>query len=1043
MIAWMRRRFAVVIAATGVCLFACPARADAVRMLDAFDDLAPWRAIASDDVSAAVTPAVSSDGKALRLEFDFKGRAGYASARRSLPLELPGNFEISFRLRARAKANDFQVKFLDASGDNVWWFRRPDFEFPPEWQTVRIRRRQVEFAWGPAADHTLQSIASLEFTVSAGRGGGAGAIEIAALTIRPLPLPPTTWPAPTATAADTAVGSDARLAIDGDDTTAWRSGRVREDGTSLTIDFAAQREFGGITLRWLDGHEATDYELQYSDDGVQWAVTRSVRRSAGGEHALYLPDSSARFVRLRLHAGRSGEFALREFVIEPLAFGASANDFFAQIARRAPRGAFPRAYVGEQSYWTLVGTDGGANEGLLSEDGAFELRRAAPSLEPLLRVDGQAYNWANVTAQHSLRDRYLPMPSVTWTTTAWRLETKAFGVGSAGGDYAVLRYEYTNTTARPQTVALTIAIRPLQVNPPTQFLNGAGGVATIRGLDWDGRSVRINSEIEVIPLLAPDRFTAATFDAAPTPDRLPPGVQGPTHLRDDFGYASGAFVYDRKVPAHASMTVAFIVPWTAEAIGLPERSAVDSWLRDREEEVVASWQAALNRVTLQGPPTVQPVFDTMRTALAHILINRDGVGLQPGSRSYERSWIRDGALSSEALIRLGHEPVARGFLNWYSGFLFANGKVPCCVDFRGADPVPENDSNGEFIWLAAELDRYTRDRAALDAVWPQVVSALGYLDELRLSERTPANLSTGRRALYGLMPASISHEGYSAKPMHSYWDDFWALAGLKSGVRLAGVREDPATLARLTASSEEFRTDLYASLAAATAQHDIDYLPGAAELGDFDATSTTIALTPVGETARLPQALLYNTFERYWREFSARRSGEKPSPAYTPYEIRTIGSFVRLGWRERANELLEFFMNDRRPAGWNQWAEVVGTNPREPRFIGDMPHGWVASDFIRSVLDMLAHERESDEALVLAAGIDARWLDGPGLVVDNLRTPWGRLSYSLRREDGSLLRLRIAAGVTPPGGVVLALGGSERRFAQLPVDVTIPAADAP
>ena len=39
---------------------------------------------------------------------------------------------------------------------------------------------------------------------------------------------------------------------------------------------------------------------------------------------------------------------------------------------------------------------------------------------------------------------------------------------------------------------------------------------------------------------------------------------------------------------------------------------------------------------------------------------------------------------------------------------------------------------------------------------------------------------------------------------------------------------------------------------------------------------------------------------------------------------------------------------------------------REPRFLGDMPHGWVASDQIRSVLDLFAYEDESESSLVLA-----------------------------------------------------------------------------
>lgn len=1041
MISLVSRAAALALAASAA-LLAQQSRGEGARILDSFDDITPWHAVASDDVSAGVAQAVSPQGKALQLNFDFKGHAGYAIARRSLPLDLRGNFEISFELRARAAPNDFQLKFVDASGENVWWFRRADFEFPTDWRTVRFRRSQVEFAWGPRADHALGSIDSIEVVVAAGRGGGSGAIEIAALAIRPLPPPPTTWPAPKATASQTAPGSDARWAVDGRDETAWRSGRTEANGVSLTIDLGTERELGGLTLRWLRGREAADYDVQFSDDGARWTTVRRVRKAAAGDHAIYLPEAAAQFVRLQVFAGQSDDSALAECVIEPPAFGASPNEFFTRVARSAPRGAFPRAYVGEQSYWTVIGTDGGEDEGLLSEDGAFELRRAAPSLEPFIEVDGKHYSWADAATEHSLKGRYLPIPSVTWIGAEWRLQIEAFAAGSAGNDYAILQYKYTNTTSRSQAVSLAIAIRPLQVNPPTQFLNGAGGVASIRRIDWDGRTARVNDTIEVQALIAPDLFAAATFDAAPTPEHLLRDPRPAPHVSDDFGYASGAFVYKRQVPGHASLAVALVMPWTARSIDLPEQARVDEWLSSSERQVAETWHAALDRVTLRGPPAAQPVFDTVRTALAHILINRDGTGLQPGSRSYERSWIRDGALSSEALLRLGHEKLARDFLDWYSGFLFTNGKVPCCVDRRGADPVPENDSGGEFIWLAAELDRYTHDRAALDRVWPKVLSALAYLDELRLSERTPANLAPERRAFYGLMPASISHEGYSAKPMHSYWDDFWALAGLKSGVQLARSRDDDSVIARLTASREQFRADLDASLAASMRQHGIDFLPGAAELGDFDATSTTIALAPVGEAARLPPQALTNTFERYWREFVARRDGERPSTAYTPYEIRTIGSFVRLGWRDRAHELLEFFMRDRRPAGWNQWAEVVGTNPREPRFIGDMPHGWVASDFIRSILDMFAFERESDESLVLAAGIESGWLDGAGISVENLRTPWGRLSYALRREGPSTIRLQIAQGAAPPGGIVLAVGGTERRFTRFPVDEAIREADA-
>ena len=89
-------------------------------------------------------------------------------------------------------------------------------------------------------------------------------------------------------------------------------------------------------------------------------------------------------------------------------------------------------------------------------------------------------------------------------------------------------------------------------------------------------------------------------------------------------------------------------------------------------------------------------------------------------------------------------------------------------------------------------------------------------------------------------------------------------------------------------------------------------------------------------------------------------------------------------------------MKDRRPAAWNQWAEVVGRDMRAPRFVGDMPHGWISSDYIRSVLDLFAYERESDQSLVVADGVPVAWLAGEGVGVQGLRTPYGPLAYSMK-----------------------------------------------
>jgi hypothetical protein len=1034
-----------------------PVGAQLPRPLAGFEDLAQWQVGASDGVRASIHGVKGLAGQALCLEFDFAGVAGYASARRALSIDFPLNYEFAFYVRGEAPVNNLEFKLVDASGDNVWWVNYRDFAFPREWQQVKIKKRQIEFAWGPTPERTLTHSAALELVVKAGSGGGRGSVCFDQLSLRELPPQTTNYPTPILQASSVQPGTDAAYALDGALSTAWTSDPATGAEQTLTLDLQQPREFGGVVLYWLENAFASRYDVEFSNDGSHWRTVRTVLDGNGGRDYLYLPESETRFLRLVLHDSPTQAYSLSEIDIKDLAFGASPNAFFEAIAREAPRGYFPRGFAGEQSYWTVVGVDGGAEKGLLSEDGALEVGRAGFSIEPFILTGSKLLTWADVQAQHALLEAYLPIPTVTWQHQDLALQVTAFAIGTPERSQLIASYELQNLSALPQMATLVLAVRPFQVNPPSQFLNTPGGVSPIRELVWDG-AVSVNGEHRIFPLMPPHAFGAASFDAGTLPEILATHAwREVSEVHDTFGYASGALVYHLRLPPRGSTMIGLVIPLfsglalSADRTGMSPRE----WLQRQRDTVAAAWRAKLNRVSWRVPPAAQPLLDTLRTALAHVLINREGPALQPGARSYRRSWIRDGALTSEAMLRLGHEDVARDFLRWYAPYQFPNGKVPCCVDAWGADPVPENDSHGEFIFLVSELYRYTHDRALLEAMWPHVEAAAGYMETLRQSERSAANLAPARHAFYGLLPASISHEGYAAKPMHSYWDDFWALKGYEEAVAMSIVLGDQEATARLTQQRDEFRHDLYASLAASTAAHGISYVPGCAELGDFDATSTTIALDPVGEQGRLPQDLLLATFERYWQAFIARRDGLIPWDDYTPYELRTVGTFVRLGWRQRAQELLDFFLADRRPAGWNQWAEVVGRDLRQPRFVGDMPHGWVASDFMRSALDLFAYARHADNALVLAAGLPLQWLEGEGVAVEHLRTPYGHLSYTLQRQ-GHRLVLQVAAGLQPPpsglvfiwpgvqppgstrlNGKRVSWQGAELRFHQLPAEVSV------
>ncbi|TXH67450.1 MAG: coagulation factor 5/8 type domain-containing protein [Lysobacteraceae bacterium] len=986
-------------------------------VLDDFDDVSPWRVIASTQVSGTIRALHEGDVRALCLDYDFNGVSGYVGVQRDLERRYPENYRFDFRLRGQSPDNDLQFKLVDASGDNVWWANRPKYVYPTQWMPVRYKRRHIGKAWGPGADPILRHSAKLEFTVSNYRGG-KGTVCFDELRFTALPTD-AAEPRIVSVAASKAA-RQALAAADGDAGTRWRA-RVRwraserqSETARLVLDLGRSTEFGGLRLDWGQGEHATHYDVLASEDGNDWRMLRSVEAADGGRDWIALPEAEGRYVAIAMRAGPKRHVAISEVSVEPLAFAATPNDFVAAVAKDQPRGRFPRGFSGEQAYWTILGRDGGTEQGLIGEDGAIETAKGGFSIEPLVIVDGKLLSWADVGTTQSLQDGYLPIPSVDWQHANAALRITAFAEGAPQRSQLIARYQLRNPDAVARDYALALVAQPFQVNPPSQFLNTTGGVSRVESLAVEGGVIEVNGEQRVFVHAKPDAAFASVFDGGMATAHLDRG-EWPDSMRvsDSTGLASGAMLYRFRLAPGESREVSLSVPLTGEAL-----CTNDCDVRQRQDLVAQSWRRTLDRVRLKLPESGKPLMDTLRTSLAHQLISRIGPRLQPGTRSYARSWIRDGAMIAEGLLRMGREDTVREYLDWYAPYQFDNGKVPCCVDDRGSDPVPENDSHGELIFAIAEYARFTGDRDFLQRMWPHVAGAFGYMETLRASERTEANRALDP-AFYGMMPVSISHEGYSAKPMHSYWDNFWALRGYKDAVWVAqqlGRGDDAVRMAR---ARDEFRADLHASLLAAARRHGIDYLPGAAELGDFDPTSTTIALAPGGEQSHLPQALLHGGFERYWREFVQRRDGQREWKDYTPYEWRNVGAFVRLGWRERASEAVRFFFDDRAPRGWNQWGEVVSRTPRKPFFLGDLPHAWVASDFMRSALDMFAYLRESDDGMVLAAGVPADWLTGDGIEIDGLRTQYGELAYALR-SDGKRLSLTLRETTRlPPGGAIL------------------------
>ncbi len=1035
-----------------------------VRTLDDFESANGWSYNLSDGVTMNHSTVMGVTGNAIRVDYDFSKGTGYGGIQKLFPLDLPENFEFTFWLKAESPANNFEIKFIDSTGNNVWWVNNRNYAFPGEWKKIRIKKRHIEFAWGPDAGQDLTRVDRIEFTV-ASFVGGKGAIMIDDLKFEPLPPETYTWPSPEVMAASSARNYGPLMAADGSVETFWKSKRSK--GQSLVFDFRGKREFGGLHIKWLEGSRASAFNILLSDDGKNWEEVHHADLNRSEVSLIRLPEAEAAYLRIDMLTPANGKnFGIREVLFPDVKSTLTPNDFIIYAASNSPAGNYPAYFSEKAVYWTVTGVSGDTKEALISEDGTVEPEKAHFSIEPMLKIGETLLNHSNVEPIQGmgfpgLAGGFAFLPSVEWEKDGLRFVT---GVSSGGtpNDNSMLYigYYFENITGAPIDFEFYLLIRPFQVNPYYQFLNTTGGTGKILTAREAKDGIIIVDDKPVRFTEKYDSFGAMNFDEGNVVDMIRTGeMPSGSQASDPAGMVSGVVKYKVHLDAGQSKDIYAIIPYhnhislsgaepaadnpepvslrdvpagareqesssetsadIRESYSLPETTAE---ARERFLGPVAYWNDRTDHIRFNLPPSADRLIDTWRSNLAYILINRDNAGIQPGSRSYDRSWIRDGALTSSALLKSGIVTEVREFIDWYASHQFENGKVPCVVDFRGPDPVPEHDSHGELIYLIREYFNFTRDTAFLRSKNDNVLRAVDYIESL-IAERSGEHFRDGNdsiRAYYGLVPESISHEGYSAKPMHSYWDNFFTIKGLKDAAEIQKILGESAYYDRIAAIRDTFRTNLYNSIDLAMKVRNIDYIPGCVELGDFDATSTTIALTPCNELANMPVPQVYNTFEKYYTFFTNRRDGKTEWVNYTPYENRLIGSFIMLDQPDRAHELIEYFLNDQRPetGRWNHWAEVVWNDYRHPGFIGDMPHTWCGSDFINAVRSMFVYENEDDQTLVIASALYQDWIDSPGgMSVENMPTYYGEISYSVKKDDGGYTISITGDAELPQGGI--------------------------
>lgn len=969
--------------------------------VDDFESPASWMAVASGLAELKIDAKKNSHGQALRMGFDFKGGGGFVVARKEIPMKLSETWEFRFRLRGEVPPNRFEFKIVDPTGANVWRWTEEPLETNHRWREIVIPASHMPFAWGPAGGGVPKEIGAIEFVISAG-SGGAGQ-----LLIDRFEWVDTGALVPVACQASS---GDPKALRDPSSRNPWHSS-PEDPAPWVELDFGRTRELGGLILHWVPGH-ARDVLVE-SFHGDSWRPLLDLQGVHGRLTPVPLPAPETRRIRLKLGAGA----ALSWIEWKGAEFSRSDDEFLHAVAAESAPGAFPKYWQRRQTLLTPVGSPQGGPRSMMNEEGLVETDTAGPSLEPFLHDGERLWTWADTRPVQTLDHGWMPMPRVTWECGDLTLETFAtpcdFGNLCRG---TVVDYTVENTGSRPRRARLHVAIRPFQATPPWQHYQKLGGKSPIHAVEIEDRVCRLNGERQILALDPPDASGCQPFVSGRLVTLLGENqVPAASRTTDPLGWAEAVFSFDLELAPGEKVVRRMGIPFSplADLPNVPCREACSR----------KTWKDELGSVEFDVPPDWEDAVDAWRTAAAHILVNRQGPALHPGPRRYNRAWIRDGVVMGGALARAGAAHAYFDFIRWYAPFLRDDGFVPCCVDENGADWLIEYDSQGQWLHGIAECHRFGAGNAFAETLWPTVKKCIALTRALRERRPDEGYRDPQKRPFRGLLPESASHEGYLAHPVHSYWDDFWAIRGLLDIARLAEKLDRPEREVKAIRSLGEAMVDAVTkSLRATMELRDIPYVPGSVEWADFDPSATAVAVMLLDGLGVLPCEGLAATFDKYLEGFRKKVSGETLWTNYSAYEMRIVSALVRLGRREDAHELLGFLLADRRPRAWNQWPEITWKDPESPGHFGDIPHSWIGAEYVYGFAALFAYERASDDTLVLAAGLPLEWFAHARTNgVENLATYYGSLTYSLRITGGEW-KLEIAPLAMPPhGGIEIRL----------------------
>lgn len=626
--------------------------------------------------------------------------------------------------------------------------------------------------------------------------------------------------------------------------------------------------------------------------------------------------------------------------------------------------------------WTGLGNLESKNKAIVDVRGLVTPWFDGWSLDFLTEIEGKINAPSKMeNVKQNLKEN-IPIVETSYESGGIEVKSEVLATEFEGNEFILEEVNLKNEGAETKKISLFFSVRP--ANPE--------GVTLIKNLAYKQGFFLINKKIGLILKEKPEKINMGNYEKGDAFSSLN-SLSNIEEINCNIGMANGYARYNCELPSGEKKK--YMVVMTKEAIK-EDKIDVEKIKRiefDREEEkVISQWKSRLEKTMVIKIPH-QKLQDSFEANKSYLLLACEGDENTTGPYTYHHFWFRDAAYILTAMDKIGLHKEAERILLHFPEKQKRDGYF---LSQKG-----EWDSNGQAIWALVEHYRYTNNLEYLKQVYPSIKKGVAWIENKR--KKTMKNRDDPH---YGLLPPGLSAEHLGPHD-YFYWDDFWALGGIKAAIEVAerlGFNEDKKHFEN---AFHSFQEDVLKSLKAVEKRLAKPLIPASPyRRVDAGAIGSIAGWYPLRIFSLNDEGMI-NTIDELLKTSSVDDIffHQITHSGYNSYLNMQIAQCHLLKRNPKAWKVTEWLLENATPTF--TWPEAIHPITRGG-VIGDGHHFWATADWIHLLRNLLFFEE--GDVLVLTPLLPEDWIR-ENQEISAVRCPsyFGEVGFRLQFSNNSAI----------------------------------------